>query len=90
MAKYITTIDAAAILCTHPGMLRQARMSGFLFARPAPTFYKMGTRKIVYRLDDLEAFVESGRVIPESQSAAAACDGAKEEQITTREVNCDG
>lgn len=71
MSKYITTVEAAAFLCTHPGILRQARMSGFLFGRPAPTFYKIGIRKTVYRYDELEDFIVSGRVIPESQRANA-------------------
>lgn len=69
MTKYMTTVEAAALLCTHPGVLRQARMSGFLFERPAPTFYRIGARKILYCREDLEAFVESGRVVPESQRA---------------------
>ena len=56
---YYTTNQAAKLLCTSQEQLRDARGSGVLFGRPAPEFYRVGKRKILYALDDLIAFVES-------------------------------
>ena len=77
---YFTTAEAAEFICTSPEQLRAARVSGVLFGRPSPDFYKMGPRKVLYALDDLIAFVESApkaRITdaPEPEHLAEAREG---------------
>ena len=57
--KYLGTEDAATYLDTKPQVLRTSRWTGILFGRPAPKHYKVGERKVLYSLEDLDAFVES-------------------------------
>ena len=59
LKKYYKTNQAAEFLSINPAQLRGARVSGVLFGRPAPEFYKVGPRRVMYKLDDLIAFVES-------------------------------
>ena len=56
---YYKTAEAAELLRTSDVQLRAARGSGVLFGRPAPEFHRVGKKKILYKLDDLTAFVES-------------------------------
>ena len=57
--KYIGTIDAATYLDTKPEVLRTSRCTGLLFGRPAPKHYKVGERKVLYSIAELDAFVET-------------------------------
>lgn len=40
----LTTAEVAKILCTNDVVIRQSRVSGVLFDRPAPNFRKFGSR----------------------------------------------
>jgi len=57
--KYLGTNDAAIYLDTKPQVLRTSRWTGTLFGRPAPKHYKVGERKVLYAIEDLDAFVLS-------------------------------
>ncbi len=52
LADLLTTKQAATVLGLHPVTLAQYRVDGI-----GPTYLKMG-RKVRYRLEDLEAFIQ--------------------------------
>ena len=57
---FLTSEEAAEYLGTNKHVLKNARSSGKLFGRnPGPVYRKVGTRKVLYPLDDLHAWVES-------------------------------
>lgn len=60
---YLTTKQFANLIQCHPQEVVDSRMSGYLLGRPAPDHLKVGTRKVIYNRSDVEAWIESGRVI---------------------------
>lgn len=79
---YIGTDEAAKFLSTKSTVIRQSRHTGNLFGRRPPKHYKIGERKVLYKVVDLEAWVESapqGHIvgalkIPEQPKAEVSTD----------------
>jgi hypothetical protein len=59
MSRYIDTTQAADHLDAPPSRLRQWR-----YERRGPTYYKMGNQ-CRYRIEDLDAWIESRRIDPQ-------------------------
>lgn len=53
----LSTAEAARLIGISSGTL-----SNWRSARTGPRFYKVGTRKVIYYLDDVSGFIESGAV----------------------------
>lgn len=60
--KYLTTKQVAERFNTNPQLIRASRTTGELFGLPSPHFVKFGNTKILYRLEDIEAYEEQGEV----------------------------
>ena len=56
---YITTKQLAQLLKTNPSVIKQSRSSGRLFGRTPPEFIPMGERKLLYKLSDVHAWMDS-------------------------------
>ena len=57
MDEYMTTIEAADYLKKDPKTLMHWRSTG-----KGPTYFKLH-RSVLYRMSDLDAYVEKGRVV---------------------------
>lgn len=58
--KVLGTVDAARYIGMSPSYLRRARTEGTLKGRtPAPPHYKVGTRKVLYKVEDLDRWIEA-------------------------------
>ncbi len=56
---YLTSGEAAEFLGTSTQVIKNSRMTGELFGRPAPEFIRVGTIKICYRKATLIEWIES-------------------------------
>jgi predicted DNA-binding transcriptional regulator AlpA len=56
---FLTTAEVAEVLCTNDSTIRASRCSGVLYGRPAPEPYQLGDKKILYKTEDLLAWIES-------------------------------
>ncbi len=55
---YISTNQFAEVVQTSPIVIRESRVSGMLFGRPAPQYRKIGTRKVVYEVAEVKKWIE--------------------------------
>ena len=57
--SYITTKQFANLLNTNPSVIKKSRQSGILFDRTSPVFYRLGERKLLYKLSTVIEWIES-------------------------------
>jgi len=55
MSELLEHLEAARFVGAAPNNLKQSRVTGILFGKPAPHFEKRG-RKVLYRKSTLEKF----------------------------------
>ncbi len=56
---YLTSKETAEFLGTTHQIIKNSRLTGVLFSRPAPEFIRIGTRKICYSKATLIDWIES-------------------------------
>ena len=61
-SKCLTTNQVAERFNTSSQLIRASRTTGVLFGLPSPKFIKFGNAKILYRLEDIEAYEKQGKV----------------------------
>ena len=61
-SKCLTTKQVAERFNTNPQLIRASRTTGILFGLPSPQFIKFGNAKILYKLEDIEAYEKQGKV----------------------------
>ncbi len=68
---YLSTRQAASYLSLSPSWLEKLRLYG-----TGPAFYKVSTRRILYKRTDLETWVEAHRRLSTSEGAHLQSGGA--------------
>jgi len=56
--KYYTTEQLAIILETSQQQIRSSRVSGKLYGMDSPKYIRMGERKILYPIAEVESYLE--------------------------------
>lgn len=54
----MTTKQVAQLLCTSDQVIRQSRVDGKLFGRPAPLHKRIGNYKILYEVEEIERYIK--------------------------------
>jgi hypothetical protein len=59
--NYLSTAQVAEVLGTNVSVIKQSRMTGLLFGRPAPEFIRIGERKLVYEASEIVRWINAGK-----------------------------
>ena len=59
--EYLSTEHLADVLCTNKVVIRESRVSGTLFGRPAPEYIRIGERKLLYKASTIIEWIDAGR-----------------------------
>lgn len=56
---FLDSADFAKILCTNPSVIRKSRGTGTLFGLPSPKCRRRGSRKVLYSIEEVNAWLEA-------------------------------